>query len=178
MRLFLGAFRTFPVESLYSKAYKPPLKFRFTKLGLQYYSKLKSQPSNQGYDCTFNPKQQNLFEQREKTIKTFSLWMKHILEDTDISLTNIHNTIQLSSSPWLLKQPAVILDLNKLPKNKTHPTKRNKTTFRRDIPITYIFSWMAPKATMEPDLEQFSTRRLWKNTSQKRPPYFLLKSVQ
>ena len=47
--------------------------------------------------------------------------MKHIPEDTDISLTNIHDTIQLSSPPGLLKQLVVILDSNKLPKNKTHP---------------------------------------------------------
>ena len=47
--------------------------------------------------------------------------MKHILEDTDMSLTNIHDTTQLSFPPWLLKQPVVILDLNKLPKIKTHP---------------------------------------------------------
>ena len=46
--------------------------------------------------------------------------MKHILEDTAISLTNIHDTVQLSSPPWLLKQPVVILDLIKLPKNKNH----------------------------------------------------------
>ena len=46
--------------------------------------------------------------------------MKHIQEVTDISLTNIHDTIKLSPPPWLLKQPVVILDLNKLPKNKTH----------------------------------------------------------
>ena len=47
--------------------------------------------------------------------------MKHILEETDISLTSIHDTIHLSSPPWLLKQPVVILDLNQLPKDKTHP---------------------------------------------------------
>ena len=52
--------------------------------------------------------------------------MKHILEDTDISLTNLHNTIQLSSFPELLKQPLLILDLNKLPKNKTHPLTYQK----------------------------------------------------
>ena len=63
LRLILGAFRTSPVESLYSEAYEPPLKLRFTKLGLQYYSKLKSLPSNPAYDCTFNPKLQNQFEQ-------------------------------------------------------------------------------------------------------------------
>ena len=47
--------------------------------------------------------------------------MKHILEETDISLTNIHYTIYLRPPPRLLKQPVIILDLNKLPKNKTHP---------------------------------------------------------
>ena len=69
LSLVLGAFRTSPVESLYSEAYKPPLKLRFPKLGLQYYSKLKSLQSNPAYDCTFNPKQQNLFEQRKKKYK-------------------------------------------------------------------------------------------------------------
>ena len=49
------------------------------------------------------------------------LCMKHILEETDISLTSIHDTIHLSSPPWLIKQPVIILDLNKPPKNKTHP---------------------------------------------------------
>ena len=47
--------------------------------------------------------------------------MKHTLEDTEISLTNIDDTIQLSSPVWLLKQLVIILDLYKLPKNKTHP---------------------------------------------------------
>ena len=103
LRLVLGAFRTFSVESLYSEAYKLPLKLRFTKLGLQNNSKLKSLPSNLAYDCTFNSKQQNPFEQREKTIKTFGFCMKHILEDTDSSLTKIHDTIQPSPPPWLLK---------------------------------------------------------------------------
>ena len=101
--------------------------------------------------------------------------MKHILEDKDISLTNMHDTIQLS---WVIKQPVVIFDLNKLPKNKTHPPREAKIIFRRDMPITYTFSRMAPKATMEPDVEQFSTRKPCKNASKKRPPYFLPKSLQ
>ena len=55
--------------------------------------------------------------------------MKHTLEDTDISLANIHDTIRLSSPPWLLKQPLVILDLIKFPKNKIHPlTNKEKLT--------------------------------------------------
>ena len=42
LKLTLGAFRTFPVESLYPEAYEPPLTLRIIKLGLQYFCKLKS----------------------------------------------------------------------------------------------------------------------------------------
>ena len=112
LRLTLRAFRTSLAESLYSKAYKPPLKLRIIKSGLQCYCKLKSLPTNPAHDCIFYPKQQSLFDQKQKTIKPFGLRMKHILEETDISLTRIHDTIHLISLPLLLKQPIVILDLN------------------------------------------------------------------
>ena len=36
LRLIFGAFKTSPLESLYSEAYELPLKLRFTKLALQY----------------------------------------------------------------------------------------------------------------------------------------------
>ena len=78
LRLTLGAFRTSPVESLYSEPYEPPLKLRIIKLGLQYYCKLKSIPTNPAHDCIFYPKQQSLFDQKEKTVKPFGLRMKHI----------------------------------------------------------------------------------------------------
>ena len=67
----------------------------------------------------FNLKQP-LFNQKEKTIKPFSFIMKPILEEGEISVTNIHDTIQLSSSPWLLQQLVVILDWIKLTKKNTH----------------------------------------------------------
>ena len=121
LRLILGAFRTFPVESLYSEAYEPPLKLRFTKLGLQYYSKIKSLPTNLAPDCIFNSKYQTLFNEKEKAIKTFGLRMKPILENANISIKNIHDTVQLNSPSWLLEKSEVILDLNKLSKKKTHP---------------------------------------------------------
>ena len=75
LRLILVVCRTFPVESLYSETYEPSLKLRFTKLDPEFYSKLKSLPSNLAYDCTFKLKQQNLFELREKTIK--NIWSSH-----------------------------------------------------------------------------------------------------
>ena len=121
LRLILGAFHTSPVESLYSEAYEPPLKLRFTKLGLQYYSKIKSLPTNPAHDFIFNSKHQTLFNKKEKAIKTFGLRMKPILENANISIKNIHDTVQLNSPPWLLEKSEVILDLNKLSKKKTHP---------------------------------------------------------
>ena len=61
--------------------------------------------------------------------------MKLILEDTDISLTNIHDAIQLSSPPWLLKQCVVIFDLNQLPKNRAHPlTCQEKLNIQEKYP--------------------------------------------
>ena len=43
-----------------------------------------------------------------------------MLEKTEISLTNFHNTIKLNSLDSLFKQPVVIFDLTKLAKKNTH----------------------------------------------------------
>ena len=62
---------------------------------------------------------------------------------TDILIPSIHYTIRLIFSPWLLKQPVVILDLKKLPKNKTHPLiyqeKLNNIQERYPTPL-HIFT--------------------------------------
>ena len=51
LRLALGAFSTSPVESLYAETSEAPLTARRNKLGVQYYTKLVSCPSNSAYDC-------------------------------------------------------------------------------------------------------------------------------
>ena len=56
LRQVLGAFRTSLIDSLYTEAHEAPLQIRSEKLALQYYTKLKSSPSNPAYDCTFDPK--------------------------------------------------------------------------------------------------------------------------
>ena len=73
LRLVLGAFRTFPIDSLYAEAHEAPLLIRSEKLALQYYTKLKSSPSNPAYDCTFDPKYRQYFDQKEKSIRPFGL---------------------------------------------------------------------------------------------------------
>ena len=121
LRIVLGAFRTSPVESLYTETNEAPLELRREKLALQYYLKLKSCPSNPAFECTFNPKYKPLFSRKENVIKTFGLRMETILEESEIPIDNIHESIISENPPWTLKQPKVILDLTNTPKTNTQP---------------------------------------------------------
>ena len=47
LRLVLVAFRTFPIDSLYTEAHEAPLQIRSEKLALQYYTKLNLLPLTQ-----------------------------------------------------------------------------------------------------------------------------------
>ena len=48
--------------------------------------------------------------------------MKSTFQGSKISLTNIHESILSQIPLWTIKKPVVILDLNNLPKTKTHPS--------------------------------------------------------
>ena len=117
----LGAFRTSPVESRYAEANEAPANIRSNKLTTQYYAKLKSCPSNPAYNATFHPRYGEFFGKREKAIKPFCLRMKSMLQQSKISVKNIHQDILSKTPPWILEKPEVILKLNELPKTKTHP---------------------------------------------------------
>ena len=65
-RLVLGAFRTSPVVSLYTEAHEAPLHLRCEKLALQYYTKLKSCPSNPASTINTN----NSMNKNKKTHQT------------------------------------------------------------------------------------------------------------
>ena len=119
LRLSLGAFSTSPVESLYAEAHEPPLTSRRNKLGLQYYTKLVSCPSNSAYDCVMNPKYKPLFDRKVNTIKPFGLRMEGVLSDIDIDLDTIHESILSETPPWILKPLDVFLHISQFPKDKT-----------------------------------------------------------
>ena len=121
LRLVFGTFRTSPIDSLYAEAQEAPLQIRSEKLALQYYSKLKSSPSNSAYDCTFDPKYRQYFDQKEKSVRPFSLRMEPILKESTIPLNNIHKSILPELPPWIFKNPKVYLQLNQLHKTMTHP---------------------------------------------------------
>ena len=99
-----------------------PLQLRCEKLILQYYTKLKSCPSNPACDCTFNLKYEQHFERKEKSIRSCDLSMKSTFEESKIFLNNMHKSILPQTPPWIIKIPEVIYKLNELPKSKTYPS--------------------------------------------------------
>ena len=102
LRLVLGAFKTALVE-LYTEVHEAPLPLRSEKLALQYCIKLKSCPSNPAYDCIFQSKYKQQFEQKER-IKPFGLQMGPILKESTISLANVHKRIITLTPPWIIKK--------------------------------------------------------------------------
>ena len=99
LRLVLGAFRMSPVESLYAEANKAPANIRSNKLATHYYAKLKSCASNPAYNATFHQRYGELFEKREKAIKSFGLRMRSMLQQSKISVKNIHQDIFPKTPP-------------------------------------------------------------------------------
>ena len=107
----LGAFTTSPIESLYIKANEPPLSLRRYKLTLQYCIKLISCPQNPAYNCIMEIRYKNLFENKEKSIKPFTLIIQTRLNEIKINPKIIHNTILPKTAPWTINQPIIKLDL-------------------------------------------------------------------
>ena len=116
--MVLGAFRTYSVKSLYAEADEAPENIRSNKLATQYYTKLKSCRSNPAYNAIFHPRYGELFEKREKAMKPFGLRVKSMLQQSKVSVKNIHPDIFPKTSPWILEKSEVILKLNELPQNK------------------------------------------------------------
>ena len=48
--------------------------------------------------------------------------MEPILQESAISVMNVHKSILPQIPSWIIKKPQLILQLNKLPKTKTHPS--------------------------------------------------------
>ena len=119
LRLALGALRTSPVESLYVEANEAPLSLRREKLALQYYTKLQSCPSNPSFDCTINPKYQDIFARKESAIPTFGIRIQSLLENSNIPNNNVHESIIPEVPPWTLYRPKVNLHLSHFSKSET-----------------------------------------------------------
>ena len=68
LRLALGAFRTSPIQSLYTESNEPSVFVRREKLSLQYTTKLAANPRNPAYNCVFNPKYERFYNNKPTAI--------------------------------------------------------------------------------------------------------------
>ena len=69
--------------------------------------------------------------------------MEPILQESTIFLTNIRKSILLQTPPWIIKNPKVLLQLNELPKTKTHPSTYQETLhniLEQHLDYLYIFT--------------------------------------
>ena len=109
LRLCLGAFRTFLVESLYIDAHEPCLGARRAKLSVQYASKIKSLPKHPTHDAVFDNKYMKLFDSSPNAICTFGLRIKQFLIASNIDFFVL--------PPWCIRPLKIVLDLVHLKKD-------------------------------------------------------------
>ena len=121
LRLALGAFRTSPVQSLYSEAQEPSLYDRRKKLSLQYVTKLASNPNSTVYNDIFNSPNKVLFQNNPNFIKPLSLRIEPVLNESNINVKNIKPFKLPVNGPWTIDPPHVIFYLNINKKSVTNP---------------------------------------------------------
>ena len=120
LRLALGAFRTSPVQSLYSEAQEPSLYDRRKKLSLQYVTKLASNPNNPVYNDIFNSPNKVLFQNKPNFIKPLGLRIEPLLNESSINVKNIKPFKLPVYEPWTIDPPNIIFDLNINKKSTTN----------------------------------------------------------
>ena len=122
LRLSLGAFRSWPVESLYVEAHEPPLEIRRETLALQYTIKLKANPGKPAYDVVFNPKYQNLYANKDSATDSFGIYCKKLLKEAKIDV----GEIAINSIPdvliWDSEPVTVDFTLSEFDKSSTSST--------------------------------------------------------
>lgn len=120
LRLAMGAYRTSPVESLYTEANEPPLEIRRHFLSLTYAAKLSSTKYNPTYEHIFsNP---GTVHQNNNTTDPLNVRMKM----QDFNYTNILSSEEENPPPWLVEIPLCNTYLTLFPKSSTPIPKLRK----------------------------------------------------
>ena len=112
VRTSLGAFRTFPVQSLYVKAGETSLSQRRLRLAMNYGLKLHSVPENPAFDSVVDPKYLSHLAQPHITPALGIRLQPHFqaagIDVEDISNDSLHTD---NMSPWSIPIPVVRFDL-------------------------------------------------------------------
>ena len=111
LRIYLGAFRTSPMQSLYVEANEPPLYLRFDKLCIQYALKLRSNPDNPAYNVVFNPQYYDLYDKKPSAIRSFGHRVEEDLSVVCPQLDLIQTVSLPDDPPWTIQKPHIDLFL-------------------------------------------------------------------
>ena len=110
--------------------------------------KLQSCPSNPAFDCTINPKYQEVFARKESAIPTFGIRIQSLLENSNISNNNVHETIIPEFPPWTLHRPKVNL-------HHIIYMFKNSMKLKTSTPIAQQFILMDPKTMTGLDVQLY-----------------------
>ena len=121
LRLYSGAFRTLPIESLQVETGEPSLETHQLKLSLQYFMKMKVNPENLAYSCVVDPEYKRLFNNKPGTIPILGIRLQPHLEDMEVDLDAISIVRPPECPPWLLQQPNILFNLSDFRKGDTRP---------------------------------------------------------
>ncbi|GFV23514.1 RNase H domain-containing protein [Trichonephila clavipes] len=100
LRIWSGAFRTSPMQSLYVNCNQLPLDLRRRKLSLAYYFKILSVPSQPLQNVYMITSMKRLYDARPSNIRSFMDRMKLLVSELDLPNVNIQQRNLLLFQPW------------------------------------------------------------------------------
>ncbi|GFO29326.1 reverse transcriptase [Plakobranchus ocellatus] len=129
LRIALGAFRTFPIKSLYAEAGKPSLEHRRMKLAFNYVLKLKSLLRNPCHEVVFEAPLSDFSAVTKSEPNLVANTFEHF-KNANISLTGIDNLHVQGPPPWEEHNINVDTSLTKKNKENTSEVFYQKEFFR------------------------------------------------
>ena len=130
LRICPGAFRSFPVRSLYVKAGETSLSLRRLRLAMNYVLKLHSVPENLAYDSVINSKFLSHFKAQPHITPALGNRLQPHFQAAGIDVESISTDSLLNDiSPWSVPVPVVRCELKKLKKSETNPEQYKQLFF-------------------------------------------------
>ena len=134
LRIAFGAFRTSPKESLYAEAGEPSLQLRRLCLAMNYYLKLKANPSNPTYKCVFGSQLVQAFEKKPNEIRPFGIRMNEYFQAFDIDVDLVcDDPLETNVPSWKLSKPVINLSMTSLKKDTTPESVYRQRFFEQSV---------------------------------------------
>lgn len=119
IRLSLGAFRTSPIDSMYSESGEPSLESRRHYLICSFLCKLRSTPDNPTYKTVFHPAYSATYNIRSRSTRPLGIRAREILANLGVEMPDISEIGWPDTAPWTVAKPACLLQLTQFPKATT-----------------------------------------------------------